>query len=312
MSKFPNPILLPDQVYQDRESRNKQVLQAARIGIGIRLAIILFEFIGVLFTHSSALFTDAIASLMDVFSTVFLIFCVRMAKRPPNENYPFGHGRYEPLGGLLLGIFLSIMGAVLLIQQLFGFTQEETVKIHSFAWIFSLVAMVLLEVCYHIVLYVAKKQNSSALLAEAMHYRVDSLTSFVATIALIAAFYGGDWSGWLDHAGAILIAVLMIGMGFYAAMENFHQIMDRTPDENFFKKVRAAALSVRGVKETEKIRIQSYGPDAHVDIDIEVDPHLSVDLAHQISQQVRAEIQKTWPAVRDVTVHIEPYYENDH
>ena len=62
----------------------------------------------------------------------------------------------------------------------------------------------------------------------------------------------------------------------------------------------------------EKIRIQRYGPDAHVDIDIEVKPSLTVDKAHKISQQVRREIQKAWPAVRDVTVHIEPYYANDH
>lgn len=64
--------------------------------------------------------------------------------------------------------------------------------------------------------------------------------------------------------------------------------------------------------DTEKTRIQLYGPDAHVDIDIEVDPELSVQKAHKISQEVRIEIQKAWPAVRDVTVHIEPYYPNDH
>jgi divalent metal cation (Fe/Co/Zn/Cd) transporter len=89
-------------------------------------------------------------------------------------------------------------------------------------------------------------------------------------------------------------------------------MMDRIPNPRFFEKVKNAARSVDGVEETEKIRIQLYGPDAHVDIDIEVDPHLTVEVAHKISQQVRAEIQKKWTAVRDVTVHVEPYYPNDH
>ena len=88
--------------------------------------------------------------------------------------------------------------------------------------------------------------------------------------------------------------------------------MDRIPEDRFFNTVRQAAKHVEGVLETEKIRIQRYGPDAHVDIDIEVDPGLTVEVAHAISQKVRVEIQKAWPAVRDVTVHIEPYYSGDH
>lgn len=60
------------------------------------------------------------------------------------------------------------------------------------------------------------------------------------------------------------------------------------------------------------MRLQVYGPDAHVNIDIEVDPALSVEVAHEITQKVRAEIQKSWPAVRDAIVHVEPYYPEDH
>jgi divalent metal cation (Fe/Co/Zn/Cd) transporter len=76
--------------------------------------------------------------------------------------------------------------------------------------------------------------------------------------------------------------------------------------------VRDAAKSVDGVCDTEKIRIQQHGPNAHVDIDVEVDPHMTVERAHEISQKVRRAIQTAWPQVLDVTVHIEPYYENDH
>ena len=104
----------------------------------------------------------------------------------------------------------------------------------------------------------------------------------------------------------------MIVMGVYAVRNNLHQLLDRVPDAHFFDTVTKAAKIVPGVLDTEKIRIQLYGPDAHVDIDVEVDPQLSVEKAHEISQKVRVEIQKEWPAVRDVTVHIEPYYPNDH
>ena len=77
-------------------------------------------------------------------------------------------------------------------------------------------------------------------------------------------------------------------------------------------RVRNAAMTVTGVCDTEKIRIQQYGPDAHVDIDVEVDPTLSVEQAHTISQHVRTKIQIAYPNVQDVVVHIEPYYPDDH
>lgn len=312
-SKFPKPLSLPTDVYASRAQRNQQVVAAAKLGIKIRLAVIVFEFVGVILINSSAIFLDAVSSLLDVISSVFLIFCVKLAQRPPDQDHPFGHGRYEPLGGLLLGLLLTVLGSVMVVQQLLGVFQENQHRhLHPWAWIFPAVAMVVLEIAYRLIIHTAKREHSPALAADAVHYRMDSLTSLFATLALIVAAFWPEWGVTIDHAGAILIALFMIGVGLLASRENFHQLMDKAPDSAFFERVRQAALKTRGVEGTEKIRIQQYGPDAHVDIDVEVDPRLSVDKAHQISQQVRVEIQKAWPAVRDVTVHIEPYYANDH
>jgi cation diffusion facilitator family transporter len=183
---------------------------------------------------------------------------------------------------------------------------------HPWAWIFPFIAVIILEASYRILMRTAKRVNSPALAADAVHYRIDGITSLCAMFALMGAAYYPHHGGLFDHIGAILIACFMIGIGFYATRDNFHQLMDKTPDANYFNLVQEVARKVKGVKGTEKIRIQLYGPDAHIDIDVEVEPDLSVRLAHQISQQVRAAIQKAWPAVRDVTVHIEPYYANDH
>lgn len=313
MTKFPDPVYLPNEVLMRRVNRYKEVLQAVTLGIKFRLCIVVFETIGYLFINSSALFMDIAASVIDSITSLFLILCIQLARRPPDKEHPFGHGRYEPLGGLLLGIFLAVMGAIFFVQQLLGVVQEDSFRqIDPLAWIFPAIAMILLEICYRIMKKTAIKQNSPALAADAAHYRTDGLTSLVATVALLTAAFLPEWGLLIDHMGAIIIDLFMIWLGFYAARENFHQLMDRIPEEKFFTVVKEAARQIEGVKGTEKVQIQQYGPDAHVDIDIEVDPLLSVDLAHQISQKVRVEIQKAWPAVRDVTVHIEPYYANDH
>lgn len=313
MTNFPDPIPLPDHVPKYRHNRRNQVLQAAKWGISLRLFVIAFEFIGFYLFDSSALFVDALASGIDVICSLMLILCIRLAARPPDDDHPFGYGRYEPLAGMQLGVFMILIGGGMVVQQTYQIYHAKRGSIiDSRAWIAAFVATVIFEVCYHLIHRVAKQQHSVALKAEAIHYRIDGLTSLFAMGALLVGAYYPNWSVLSDHGGAILIAIVMIIVGWRAMMSNLHQLMDRVPEEDYFQRVQKAAMRVEGVHETEKVRIQLYGPDAHVDIDVEVDPSLAVEEAHRISQHVRAEIQKDWPAVQDVTVHIEPYYPGDH
>lgn len=313
MSRYPDPIALPNEVLDVRKERVRQLVISCLVGVLLRSIIITGELIGVYFFGSAALLMDALTSLVDVFSSLLLVICIKLAARPPDTNHPFGHGRFEPLIGLQLGLFMALVGGGMIVKEVSNlrFISSSEV-INPRAWIIPLVAALLLEGCYQFVMRVAKKQHSPALAADAAHYRIDGVTSICATAALLIAAYFPEKSHFIDHAGAIFISILMVGIGFNAAWQNTKQLLDAKPESKFFTKVQKAAKRVEGVRETEKIRIQLYGPDAHVDIDVEVDPDLSVEVAHAISQKVRVEIQKDWPAVQDVTVHIEPYYPNDH
>lgn len=313
MKRYPDPVLPPDDVINERNEREQSLIKASVTGISLRTAIIFIELFGYLVFSSSALLADALASLVDVASTFFLILCIRLASRPPDRNHPFGHGRFEPLAGLQLGILLVVLGTVLFVQQGNSLaTHENQEPIHHFAWLIPVFAVVLLELAYQWTMHASEKYHSPALAADAWHYRLDALNSLVAAVALGLGAIIPSWSIELDFIGAMSIAILMVVIGVKATKGNLDQLLDKRPDPTFFALVKKAALRVQGVQGTEKMRIQQYGPDAHVDIDVEVDPKMSVDDAHVISQQVRVEIQKDWPAVRDVTVHIEPFYPNDH
>ena len=313
MAQFPTKIPLPFEVYKKREERRRQILQIAMRGVCFRGLIILAELLGFVYLGSSSLLVDALSSLFDVGMSLFLILCIRLADKPPDRHHPFGHGRFEPVAGLQMGLFLVILGGFVAYRQLVAAVDEHCLHaISPYAWLIPLGGMLLLETGYRHLQRVARRQNSPALLADAVHYRLDGLSCLLATVALALGAYFPTCSLLLDHIGAILIALFMVGIGAKAAWSNLDQILDRTPSLEYFKIVNQAALSVEGVYATEKLRIQSYGPDAHVSIDVEVNPALSVEVAHEITQRVRLAIQTAWPAVRDVIVHVEPYYENDH
>src|SRR5258706_141915 len=98
--------------------------------------------------------------------------------------------------------------------------------------------------------------HSSSLLLDAISslFDIDALSSVFATIALLIGGFFPSLSHIVDHLGALMISLFMIGLGSYAAIKNFHQLLDKIPDKKYFALVKEAALSVEGVKDTEKIR----------------------------------------------------------
>lgn len=311
--KFPSPLLPPREADEVRKSRYKELLSSSLKGISVRIFIAVFELVTSLIFGSAVLFMDALSTGLDIVTTLALVVSFKLAAKPPDTNHPFGHGRFEPLAGFQLGIFLAVLGAGMFFYNTSEIPHHDPHNaIHPLLWIVPLISVVLLEACYRLLMRTAVEQKSPALAADAIHYRVDSLTSLFATAALIAASFSPGFNQIIDHIGAALIALFMVVTGINAARNNMHQILDRIPPSDYFERVREAARKAVGVMGTEKIRMQLYGPDAYVGIDVEVDPELTVQVAHEISQKVRFEIQKELPQVIDVTVHIEPYYPGDH
>lgn len=306
MTKFAESV--STTVHKMRNSRRQQLCKSMLIGIALRLTTVIFELVGYFYFHSASLIADVFSSLIDIICSGCLILCIYFADKPPDRNHPFGHGRVEPLAGLQLGVLLVIAALVLGFQTIFH--ESPMNPPHSYAWSISLGVIIALECGFRCIKKIAIRQKSPILLAEALHYRVDMFSSLFAVMALFLATVCPKHGPLFDRLGVVAIAFLMMFMGAKAVWHNLQQVLDYVPETSYFEQVRLAALSVKGVFATEKIKIQIYGPDAHVGIDIEVDPQSSVEEAHKLTQLVRLEIQNSWPSVRDVIVHVEPHYKH--
>lgn len=312
-AQFPAPVRPGEEVAAARRTRLADLQRTAWTGIGLRIAVIVGESLALWWWRYAALLTDVLASALDVLSSLAIVVAIRAASRPPDAEHPFGHGRYEPLAGLQLGVLIAAAGGWLLIRFLFGLVESEAAGVVSpWAWSVPAAAAVVMAVAARQVSRIGTRERSSALTAEAQHYWVDAATSLIAAVGLAVAAGLPEMGHHVDLSSAALLAAIMILLGLQAIRENLHQLLDRVPEDERFDRVRAAALRVPGVRGVEKLRIQQAGPDAHVDIDIEVDPELSVAAGHVIAQHVRAEIQAEWPFVLEVVVHVEPYYAGDH
>lgn len=313
MSKFPKDIPLDRSIIKSRLARRKKLLMSARRGVMLRAVIILAEFLGFAIFGSSTLLLDALSNSVDALASITLIWCIHQADQPPDEEHPLGHGRFEPIAGLLIGFLLVFLGVISSMEQIrLIFAGEAAKQIPTIAIVIPMLAVILLEICHQILKKAAKQKQSPALLADAAHYRIDAMTSFFALVVLCLVALFPQHAHIFDHLGALSIAIFMIVVGVIASRKNISQLIDRSPPKEMYEKVHEAALKVPGILATEKLRLQVYGPDAFVAIDVEVDPELSVEESHKITQKVRRSIQKAWPSVRDVIVHVEPYYPGDH
>jgi cation diffusion facilitator family transporter len=310
---FPEPVVPATNVEDIRARRLHELTAVTALGILVRLIVIVAEFIGVALFSSAAMQVDAVASLFDVISSLVLLAAIHFAARPPDEDHPFGHGRAEPLAGFQLGLLLCGTGIWMAIQN--GIVLGSRVPhpgISGWAWIIPGCATILLGLVTWLIQRAGRRAQSTALRAEALHLQIDGITSLLTAATLATAALLPQRAAMLDHLGGCLLALFMVGLGVHAAWENLHQLLDRIPRAEDFDRVRTSALAIDGVIDIEKVRIQHAGPDAHVDIDIEVQPAISVAASHVIAQQVRARIQTDWPFVREVVVHVEPYYAGDH
>ena len=310
---FPDPVDASASGAKARAKRTQRLMRVTLVGVVVRLLIVLAELVGYALYGSVTLLVDALATLGDIAASLLLVAAIWLASRPPDDDHPFGHGRYEPLAGLQMGVMLVLLGLYLFAQNVwFASTEEAAGEISALVAIIPAGAAVLLEVVSRVIRAIGNRYRSSALVAESAHFRIDALTSLVAMVGILVASISPAYGGLVDHLGAICLSIIVMWLGTMTALENVHQLTDRVPEDRSFERVREAALTVEGVLEVEKIRMQHAGPDAHVDIDIEVDPTIRVDEAHVIAQHVRAAIQADWPSVREVVVHVEPYYEGDH
>lgn len=310
---FPEPVSPPRDTERVRHRRARELQRVAWLGIVLRSVVVAMELIGGIALGYSALLVDAAASAFDVVASLAIVYAIHLAARPPDEQHPFGHGRFEPLAGMQLGLLVCGAGLWISVQHILGAVRSPPAEaIRPWAWCLPAAAAGVLELSARILRRIGERQESTALVAEAYHYRIDAATSVVAAVGLLAGALVPSQGHRVDHISAALLASAMVVLGAVAAWKNLHQVLDRAPDNGHFDQVRASALRVDGVLGIEKVRIQHAGPDAHVSVDIEVDPAMNVTDAHIITQHVRAQIQSDWPAVRDVIVHVEPYFADDH
>ena len=254
--------------------------------------------------HSVAVISDGIENAADLVTSGLVWLGLWIAAKPADQDHPYGHGRFETLSGLAVGMFLAAVGAGICIRSFIGAGGSDVP--HLFA-IWPVIASIGLKSGLAIWKWrLGKRTGSTALQADSKHDLVDILSGGVALVAVLLAIFGAGMQ-WADHYGGVVIGIVVIFMGLSVIRETVLQLVDTMPDDRQMKQIRAAALRVPGALAVEKCFARKTGLRYHVDLHLEVDPHLSVLESHDIAHQVRVAVVEDLDWVEDVLVHVEPH-----
>jgi cation diffusion facilitator family transporter len=253
---------------------------------------------------SLAVLGDGIDSSVDVLIAVMSLVVAQVISRPADQEHPWGHGRAETVATILLSCILFFAGAQLALnsgRDLLGGIQRDVPEAPAlFAALFSIAGKILLALSQY---FFGKKANSAMLKANAKNMAADVVISAGVLLGLGLSLLTGI--GAVDSGTAILVGLWVIKSAVGIFVEVNMELMDGTTGESY-RAVFDAVHSVTGAGNPHRTRMRRIAGLWDIDIDIEVDPRLTVWDAHIIASQVERAIKDRVEGVYDIMVHVEP------
>ncbi len=257
------------------------------------------------FGNSYALIADAIESTTDIFASFLVLFGIKYSNKPADKNHPYGHGRAEPLITFLVVGFLIASASFIAHESIINIqTPHDLPK----TWTLFVLGAIIIwkEISFRLVLKKSKETNSSSLKADAWHHRSDAITSVAAFIGISTALILGKGYESADDWAALFASGFILYNCYLIFRPALGEIMDEHLYDDLVVEIRKVALTVNGIKGTEKCFIRKAGMKYHVDLHAIVDANITVKEGHEIAHDLKDTLRKEILELGHVLIHIEP------
>ncbi|KRP10501.1 MAG: cobalt-zinc-cadmium resistance protein [Sphingobacteriales bacterium BACL12 MAG-120813-bin55] len=257
------------------------------------------------FGNSYALIADAIESTTDIFASLLVLLGFTYAKRPADDNHPYGHGKIEPLITFMVVAFLVTSATIIAYKSIQHIQSPHKVPE---PWTLLVLGGIIIwkEISYRIVLRKSKAIHSTSLRADAWHHRSDAITSVMAFLGISIALIFGEGYETADDWAALLASAFILYNSYLIFRPALGEVMDEHLYDDLLEEVRIKSLEVQGIVGTEKCFIRKAGMQYHVDLHAIVDGDITVKEGHTIAHQLKDHLRSSIPQLGHVLIHIEP------
>lgn len=281
-------------------------MQVSGVSIIINLALSMFKMMAGIVAHSGAMVSDAVHSASDVFSTVIVMVGVRMAGKASDKEHPYGHERMECVAAIVLAVVLAITGGGIGyagIAKMIGGHYEMLAVPGMLALVAAILSIVTKEALFWYTRHHAKRIDSGALMADAWHHRSDALSSIGALIGILGARLGFPI---LDPAASVVICLFILKAAYEIFKDAVDKMVDKSCDVQTEEALRGCILGQQDVRAIDMLQTRVFGNKIYVDVEISLNGSMSLYEAHAIAEKVHDELERQFPKVKHIMVHMNP------
>ena len=275
----------------------------ALAGILGNVFLAVFKLFAGIIGHSTAMLSDSVHTLSDIFATVIALIGVTVSKRQADKEHPYGHERLECLASLLLA-FLLFANCIRAIATGSYLDKELPGMLPVIA---AIVSIGVKEAMFWYTMHYAKQLRSSAFRADAWHHRSDALSSIGALVGVIGARNGYPI---LDQVAGLIICVMILGVAIGIFKDAAEKMLDTSCDETFETSLRElvyafsekAGIAV-GI---DDLKTRKFGEKIYVEMEISLDRNMRLQEAHDIAERLHDDIEQEYADVKHVMIHVNP------
>lgn len=294
----------------------RPIIIATWIGIIINTLLAIIKAVGGILSGSRALIADALHSTTDIIGSIVILFAVKIANKPPDEEHPYGHGKAENIASIIVALLLIVVGAEISISSIKMFFGDVPNAPGTIAIYILIASIIIKELLFYYKHWLGKKYNSAALVSEAWHHRSDSLSSLAALsgvgLAILGAYLEIDVLIYGDAIAGIIVSIIVIKVGYDLAKDSANVVLEQVLDKKDIVKYENTIKQVEGVIDINELLARTHGSYVVIDIKISVNPNITVKQGHDIASHAKSSLLQHHQEVEDVFVHINPASEYDH
>ena len=291
-------------------TREDQIARVTLAGSVVNLLLVGVKFVAGIAGHSAAMISDAVHSLSDFVTDIVVLVFVRISAQPQDEGHDYGHGKFETMATLLIGLALAaaaigivVSGAGKLAAWLQGEDLPSPGKLALWAALLSILAK---EVLYQYTRIKGQKLDSPALEANAWHHRSDALSSVGAAIGIGGAILLGNRWTVLDPLASIVVGLMLVKVAWDLLGPSFRELTDSSLPKETEAEMLEIIRGIDGVQNPHNLRTRRVGNRIVAEVHIRLDGSQSLSEAHEKATEVERRIKARFGQQSHIVVHMEP------
>ena len=291
-------------------TREQEIYKVTLVGSVGNVALLTFKFVAGIVGHSSAMIADAVHSLSDFITDIIVLVFVHISTKPQDESHDYGHGKFETIASLFIGLALVAAAVGIMISGILKITAwAKGEQLESPGWLAlwaALLSIVCKEALYHYTALRGKALSSQALIANAWHHRSDALSSIGAAIGIGGAILLGSRWTVLDPVASVIVGLMLMKVAVELTRASIGELTECSLPKETEDEIADIVQAFPGVVEPHNLRTRRIGNRIAIELHIRMDGHLSLREAHDSASAIERRLKERFGSATLVSLHMEP------